>query len=59
MQLEVEKGMSEEIRSLEAEEILSQEQWNFVDGVLEMAAGNVFYSVVASRYGGEKTRMRA
>ena len=58
LQLEVEKAITDEISSLRKDGDLTQDQWNFIDATLEMAAGNVFYSIVAARYGGEKNRMR-
>lgn len=34
---------------------LAIEEWHFVDTLLAMTAGNVFYSVVSSQYNGERT----
>ena len=58
LQLEVEQAITDEISSLRKYGALSHDQWSFIEATLEMAAGNVFYSVVAARYGGEKNRMR-
>ena len=58
LQLEVERAITAEINVLRREGNLTQDQWNFIEATLEMAAGNVFYSTVAARYGGEKNRMR-
>ena len=37
---------------------LSREEWRFVDACLHAASGNLFASVVISRYGGEEARLR-
>ena len=58
LQLEVEKAITDEISSLRKDDDLTHDQWNFIEALLEMAAGNVFYSIVTARYGGEKNRMR-
>lgn len=55
MQLEVEVEIDQELSRMRDEDSLTAEEWKFVDAVLTMTAGNVFYSVVSSRYGGEKT----
>lgn len=57
MQLQVECEMREELDRLVASRELSVEQLQFVDAALVMTAGNVFYSVVSSRYGGQAARI--
>lgn len=59
LQLEVEKAIADEISSLREHGNLTHDQWNFIEALLEMTAGNVFYSIVTARYGGEKNRMRS
>ncbi|KAJ5674346.1 uncharacterized protein N7477_004280 [Penicillium maclennaniae] len=57
MQLEIEVEIDQELARMRDENTLTAEEWQFVDAVLTMTAGNVFYSVVSSRYGGESTRI--
>lgn len=57
IQLETEKAISDELERLKVVDELSNAQWKFVDSVLIMAAGNIFTSVVISRYGGEAARL--
>ncbi|KAH7065118.1 isoprenoid synthase domain-containing protein [Macrophomina phaseolina] len=57
-QLEVESEMQREIENLMVDDCLDSEEWRFVEASLRMLAGNVFYSVVTSRYGGEAARIQ-
>ncbi|RMZ67712.1 sesquiterpene cyclase [Pyrenophora seminiperda CCB06] len=57
MQLDVETEIQKELGRLVASRELSVEELQFVDAVMVMTAGNVFYSVVSPRYGGQGTRM--
>lgn len=57
MQLEVESLMEEELTRLSVDGYLTQKEEEFVQACLTMTAGNVFYSIVTSRYGGEKARI--
>jgi hypothetical protein len=50
-QLEIQ--MHEESVSIERFGILTQDQHRLVRGLMESAAGNIFYSAVQKRYGGE------
>ncbi|KAF2127466.1 terpenoid synthase [Dothidotthia symphoricarpi CBS 119687] len=59
MQLEVEAQMEDELARLAREDCLSAKEEQFVSAALTMAAGNLFYSVVTSRYGGEACRIAA
>lgn len=56
-QLETERLILEELEYMKRAGELSFLEWEFVDGALAMAAGNVFTSVVISRYGGTGARM--
>ncbi|KAI9047118.1 hypothetical protein LZ554_009191 [Drepanopeziza brunnea f. sp. 'monogermtubi'] len=58
MQLQVEAEMKEELDRLVASKELSTEELQFVDAALVMTAGNVFYSVVSSRYGGQAAEIQ-
>ncbi|EMR64669.1 putative sesquiterpene cyclase protein [Eutypa lata UCREL1] len=57
MQLHVEAEMKEELERLVASNELSDEELQFVHAALVMTAGNVFYSVVSSRYGGQAAKI--
>jgi hypothetical protein len=50
---ELEIQMHEECVSIERFGILTQDQRRLVHGLMESAAGNIFYSAVQKRYGGE------
>ncbi|EKD18897.1 uncharacterized protein L3040_008118 [Drepanopeziza brunnea f. sp. 'multigermtubi'] len=58
MQLQVEAEMKEELDRLIASKELSTEELQFIDAALVMTAGNVFYSVIASRYGGKAAEIK-
>ena len=57
LQLWTEQAILEELEGMKIKDELTVAQWKFVDVVLAMAAGNVFTSVVISRYGGEAARI--
>lgn len=57
MQLQVETAIKVEMDRLSASGTLTAEEFEFLDAALVMAAGNVFYSVVSSRYGGEAAKL--
>ncbi|KAJ3940666.1 uncharacterized protein N0V96_009678 [Colletotrichum fioriniae] len=57
VQLEVEAQMGEELERLAKGRILSSKEEQFVSAALTMTAGNLFYSVVTSRYGGEAAKI--
>ncbi|KAL8937593.1 MAG: hypothetical protein Q9216_004351 [Gyalolechia sp. 2 TL-2023] len=56
-QLSTENKILEELRSLKRQDVLSIEDWMFVDACLTAASGSLLSAVVMSRYGGEKTRV--
>ncbi|KEF50880.1 uncharacterized protein A1O9_13070, partial [Exophiala aquamarina CBS 119918] len=56
-QLETERLILEELERMKRVDELSVSEWEFVDAALGMAAGNIFTSVVISRYGGEAARI--
>lgn len=57
MQLEVESQMEDELTRLSADGCSDPQEEKFVEACLTMTAGNVFYSIVTSRYGGEEARI--
>lgn len=57
VQLEVEAQMGEELERLAKGRVLSSKEEQFVSAALTMTAGNLFYSVVTSRYGGEAAKI--
>jgi len=57
LQLQTEQAILEELERMKVADELTIAQWKFVDAALAMAAGNVFTSVVISRYGGEAARI--
>lgn len=57
MQLNVESETKIELDILVASGELSTEKLQFVDAVMVMTAGNVFYSVISPRYGGQEAKM--
>lgn len=59
MQLEVESQMEDELTRLSIDGCLTPQEEKFVEACLTMTAGNVFYSIVTSRYGGEEARIAA
>lgn len=59
MQCELETQIKGELEHLEAAGALDAEEWRFVRALLTMLAGNVFYSMIASRYGGKDAKLPA
>ncbi|EKG15849.1 Terpenoid synthase [Macrophomina phaseolina MS6] len=57
MQCELETRIKKEVERLETIGALDAEQWRFLKALLTMLAGNVFYSTIASRYGGEGAKL--
>lgn len=57
MQLEVESQMEDELARLSVDSCLTPQEETFLEACLVMTAGNLFYSVVTSRYGGEAARI--
>ena len=56
-QVQTEEWMKEELERLRIGDYLSENQWHFIDAVITCAAGNAFYSMISSRYGGEAARI--
>ena len=56
-QLQIEAWMVQEIQRMDREEHLTLEQWQYLEAVYVCAAGNVFFSMTSSRYGGETARL--
>lgn len=57
-QLQTEAWMVEELQRLMSEEHLEIEQWQYLEATYVCAAGNAFFSMTSSRYGGEAARVR-
>lgn len=57
MQLETENQIKEELERLKAQGLVTLEEWRFIDAVMVMLAGHVFYSMTTSRFGGEASRI--
>lgn len=55
-QLQTEEWIREELERLKGED-LSLAQWQYLEAVFACAAGNAFYSMTSSRYGGEAARI--
>lgn len=51
-QLEIEREMNAEIERLRANNLLSAEEWRYVDGVFYLLTGGFIVNIIASRYGG-------
>ena len=58
-QLQTEAWMKEELQRLEVQEELDAEQWQYLEATYACAAGNAFFSMTSSRYGGEAARIHA
>lgn len=58
-QLQTETWMVEELQRLRSEEELDNEQWQYLEATYVCAAGNTFFSMTSSRYGGEAARLQA
>lgn len=57
-QIQTEVWMKEELRRLEDQENLEAEIWQYLQATLFCAAGNAFFSMTSSRYGGDAARIR-
>ena len=57
-QLQIEEWIEDELQRLRTNNELSDEQWRFLYAIIACAAGNAFYSMTSSRYGGEAARIR-
>ena len=57
LQLSIERAIMDELERMKHVGNLSVSEWDYVDATLAMAAGNVFTSVVISRYGGQSARI--
>lgn len=53
LQLQIEVEIDAEIQRMISEDLLTVEEWRFVDATVHVMSGNVFVSTVMSRYGGE------
>ncbi|KAK0622157.1 hypothetical protein DIS24_g11344 [Lasiodiplodia hormozganensis] len=58
LQLLNEREIREELERLKRDEELGVEHWRFVDSLLALIAGNTFYTMTTSRYGGEAARIK-
>lgn len=56
-QLHSEDRVGKEIEAFRRTGNLSLEEWRFLEACLHAASGNLFTSVVISRYGGEEARL--
>jgi hypothetical protein len=56
-QLEIEREMDAEIARLRANNILTAEEWRFIDVVLYLVTGGFLVNIIASRYGGERAKL--
>jgi hypothetical protein len=57
LQLQIEVDIDDEIQRMVDENVLTVEEWRFVDATLHVMSGNVFVSTVMSRYGGEAFKL--
>lgn len=58
LQLLNEQEMLTECERLKTDERMTEEHWRFVDSLLLLCAGNTFYTMTTSRYGGEAARIK-
>ncbi|KAL1637918.1 hypothetical protein SLS56_000475 [Neofusicoccum ribis] len=58
LQLLNEQDILAELEALKAGGKLSTEHWRYVDSLLALIAGNTFYTMTTSRYGGEVARIK-
>lgn len=56
-QLQIEVNIDAELQRMIEENILTSEEWRFVDATIHVMSGNIFVSTVMSRYGGEACRL--
>ena len=57
-QLQTEERMRDELERLVSQEELDAAQWQYLKAVFVCCAGNGFYSMISSRYGGEAARIK-
>ncbi|KAF3396683.1 hypothetical protein DPV78_008181 [Talaromyces pinophilus] len=57
LQFQIECDIDTELQQMISENILTAEEWQFVDATLHLISGNVFVSTVMSRYGGEDCKI--
>lgn len=57
LQLQIEVDTDVDIQRMIQENVLTAEEWRFVDATIHVMSGNVFVSSVMSRYGGEAFRL--
>lgn len=58
LQLLNEREIQEELERLKSDGEMGVEHWRFVDSLLALIAGNTFYTMTTSRYGGEAARIK-
>lgn len=58
LQLLNEREMRAECERLRTDARMTEEHWRFVDSLLLLCAGNTFYTMTTSRYGGEAARIK-
>ncbi|KAK8848562.1 isoprenoid synthase domain-containing protein [Apiospora arundinis] len=58
LQLLNEQEMLAECEHLKTDDRMTDEHWRFVDVLLLLCAGNTFYTMTTSRYGGEAARIK-
>lgn len=56
-QIQTEARIIEELQRLGREECLEVEHWQYLEATFVCAAGNTFFSMTSSRYGGEAARL--
>ena len=56
-QLQTEAWINEELQRLGTEETLEVAHWQYLEAAFVCAAGNAFFSMTSSRYGGEGARL--
>ena len=57
IQLQTEESMRDELDRLIAKAELTPSHWHYLHALFVSAAGNAFYSMISSRYGGEAARI--
>ena len=57
LQLWTEQAILQELERMKLVNELTLEEWKYVEGILCMAAGNLFGTTAISRYGGEAARI--
>ena len=57
-QLQTEERMRDELERFASRDELNESQWQYLHAVFVCCAGNAFYSMISSRYGGEAARIK-